>query len=64
MQIQTRLEPSVLASHDERLVDRLRRSANRWCEADIAAGRHEEKARAAADRAKSFYTTPPTEATN
>lgn len=33
--------------------------AERWYEADVASGRNEEKARAAADRAKAFYTTPP-----
>lgn len=34
-------------------------AADRWRDADVAAGRNPEKARAAADRAKAFYTTPP-----
>ena len=34
-------------------------AADRWYEADVAAGRDPEKARSAANRAKSFYTTPP-----
>jgi uncharacterized protein YndB with AHSA1/START domain len=34
-------------------------AAERWYEADVAAGNDPEKARAAANRAKAFYTTPP-----
>jgi uncharacterized protein YndB with AHSA1/START domain len=37
----------------------MRGAADRWYEADVASGRDAEKARAAADRAKAFYTTPP-----
>jgi uncharacterized protein YndB with AHSA1/START domain len=38
--------------------------AERWYEADVASGRNEQSARAAADRAKAFYTTPPEPPTN
>lgn len=34
-------------------------AAERWYKADLASGRDPDKARAAADRAKAFYTTPP-----
>jgi uncharacterized protein YndB with AHSA1/START domain len=34
-------------------------SAERWYEADVAMGTDPKSARAAADRVKSFYTTPP-----
>lgn len=36
----------------------LREAADRWCAADIAAGRDPEKAKAAAEGAKAFYTAP------
>jgi uncharacterized protein YndB with AHSA1/START domain len=37
------------------------KAAERWYEADVAAGNDPEKARAATTRVKAFYTTPPTE---
>lgn len=40
-------------------IEFMTQSAERWYEADVAAGRDEQAARAAADRVRAAYTTPP-----